>query len=85
MIALLRKVVDPGKGEGARWASMRMHRIASKALEDLGASSKLNAEWEFLSMLRDQGRSCATTFYEEHRDALGHKSSFDIDEFLETV
>ena len=85
MIALLRKVVDPGNGEGARWATMRIHRIASKALEDLGASSKLNAEWDFLCMLRDQGRDCAATFYEEHGDALGHTSSFDIDELLEKV
>lgn len=85
MIALLRKVVDPGNGEGARWAAMRIHRIASKALEGLGASSKLNAEWAFLSMLRDQGRECAAGFYEEHGDALGHASSLDIDELLEKV
>ena len=29
MIAVLRKVVDAGSGEGARWAAMRMHRIHS--------------------------------------------------------
>ena len=85
MIALLRKVADPGKGEGAQWAAMRIHRIASKALEDLGASSKLNAEWDFLCMLRDQGRRCAAAFYEEHGEKLGHTSSFDIDELLAIV
>lgn len=85
MIALLRKVVDPGNGEGARWAAMRIHRIASKTLDGLGASSKLNAEWDFLCMLRDQGRSSAARFYEEHGNALGHKSSFDVEELLEIV
>lgn len=85
MIALLRKVVDPGSGEGARWAAMRIHRIASKALAELGASSKLNAEWDFLCMLRDQGRLCAETFYEEHGNKLGHTSSFDLDELLAIV
>ncbi|MGC2045992.1 MAG: patatin-like phospholipase family protein, partial [Pseudolabrys sp.] len=51
MIALLREVADPGKGEGARWAGMRTHRIMTEMMADLGYSSKLNAEWEFLSML----------------------------------
>ncbi len=85
MLALLRKVVDPGKGEGARWAGMRIHRIASAALEGLGASSKLNAEWDFLCMLRDEGRRSAVQFHEEHGRVLGHASSFDIDELLTLV
>jgi NTE family protein len=85
MIALLRKVADPGNGEGAQWAAMRIHRIASKALSELGASSKLNAEWDFLCMLRDQGRRCAEDFYEEHGKKLGHTSSFDVDELLAMV
>jgi len=52
MIALLRQVADPGSSEGAQWAGMRIHRIASEMLTELGASSKLNAEWEFFSLLR---------------------------------
>ena len=31
MIALLRQVADPGDGEGARWAGMRMHRDRQRA------------------------------------------------------
>ena len=31
MIALLRQVADPGDGEGARWAGMRIHLIAQRA------------------------------------------------------
>ena len=52
MIALLRQVADPGTGEGARWAQMRTHRIATDLLTQLGASSKLNAERDFLALLR---------------------------------
>src|ERR1700722_8432168 len=55
MIALLRQVADPGHGEGARWAGMRMHRIMSDALGDFGASSKVNAEWAFVSLLKEGG------------------------------
>ena len=48
MIALLRQVADPGDGEGAQWAGMRIHRIASDVMTELGSSSKLNAEWDIL-------------------------------------
>jgi NTE family protein len=57
MIALLRQIADPGTGEGARSAQMRTHRIKSDMLVELGASSKFNAEWDFVTLLRDEGRS----------------------------
>ena len=63
MIALLRQVADPGDSEGAQWAGMRIHLIASEMLTELGASSKLNAEWEFFSMLRDEGRGLRKSFW----------------------
>ena len=62
MIALLRQAADPGHGEGARWAGMRTHRIMSDRLAEFGASSKLNAEWEFLAMLKVEGRKSAADF-----------------------
>jgi NTE family protein len=33
---------------------MRIRRSASDAMVELGYSSRLNEEWEFLSMLRDE-------------------------------
>ncbi|MEY6433608.1 patatin-like phospholipase family protein [Thioalkalicoccus limnaeus] len=83
MIALLRQVADPGHSEGALWAAMRLHRIASPAMLDLGYSSKLNAEWDFLTMLRDEGRRCAALFLERHSQDLGHRPTFDLDDLLE--
>jgi NTE family protein len=85
MIALLRQVADPGSGEGALWAGMRIHRVASEMMTDLGYSSKLNAEWDFLTMLRDEGRRAADAFLAEHRDNLGKRSTLDIDRLLQTV
>jgi NTE family protein len=82
MIALLREVADPGKGEGARWAGMRTHRIMTEMMADLGYSSKLNAEWEFLSMLRTEGRRATSEFIDAHADDLGHRSTTDIDVLL---
>lgn len=83
MIALLRQVADPGQSEGARWAAMRMHRIASPMMLELGYSSKMNAEWEFLCLLRDEGRRQAGLFLEQHGDDLGHRSSLDLDSFID--
>jgi NTE family protein len=85
MIALLRQVANPGDSEGARWAGMRIHRIASAMMTELGYSSKLNAEWEFLCMLRDEGRRCAEAFLKDHLDDLGRRSSFDLDSLLQSV
>jgi NTE family protein len=82
MIALLRQVADPGTGEGARWANMRTHRIKTEMLAQLGASSKLNAEWDFLSMLCVEGRRAASEFLDAHADDLGKRSTADLDILL---
>jgi len=82
MIALLRQVVDPGQGEGARWAGMRMHTIMTDKLAEFGASSKLNAEWEFLTMLKAEGRRCAGEFLAAHGGAIGNNSTADINALL---
>ena len=82
MIALLRQVSDPGHGEGARWAGMRTHRIMSDALTQFGASSKLNAEWAFVSLLKEEGRKSADEFLVAHGEDLGHRSTADIDVLL---
>jgi NTE family protein len=84
MIALLRKMAHP-TDEGARWAAMRIHRVASDIMLDLGYSSKLNAEWAFLVMLRDRGRAAADEFLAAHRKHLGRRSSFDLDALLADV
>lgn len=83
MIALLRQVANPGNCEGALWAKMRVHRIASSAMTELGYSSKLNAEWDFLCLLRDEGRRSAEGFLKDHARHLGRQSSLDLDALLE--
>ena len=85
MIALLRQVADPGDTEGALWAGMRIHRVASDLMVNLGYSSKLNAEWDFLCMLRDAGRSAANSFLAVHSADLGQRSSYDLDVLLKSV
>ena len=72
----------PGSGEGARWAGMRTHRIMSEMLTELGYSSKLNGEWAFLRMLRDEGRRATGAFLQEHAKDLGRRSTADLDVLL---
>jgi len=85
MMALLRQVADAGSSEGRKWAQMRVHLIASKVLAQLGASSKFNAEWDFLCMLRDEGRRAAAAFLTADGANIGQRSSIDLDILLQNV
>ena len=85
MIALLNKVADPGRGEGAQWAGMRIHRIATERVTELESTSKMITEWPFLCALRDEGRRTAAAFLEEHGDNLGKKSTLDLDAMMEPL
>lgn len=82
MIALMQQAVDPGTGEGRRWAGMHTHRILSDKLAEFGASSKLNAERPFLQMLKEEGRKAAEEFLKMHGQDLGRRSTADLDVLL---
>lgn len=85
MIALLHQVADPGRGEGAKWAQMRMHRIATDRVTELDSSSKKITEWRFLCGLRDEGRRTAEKFLATNAKHLGVRSSLDLNLFLEKL
>jgi NTE family protein len=82
MIAVLRRVANPGDAEGARWAKMRIHMIASGMMTSLGVSSKLNAEWGFFTFLRDEGRRRADEFLATRAADVGRRSTVDIEQLL---
>jgi NTE family protein len=56
--------------------------VRNEVMVDLGYSSKLNAEWAFLEWLRDAGRAAAEVFLRDHAEAIGKRSSLDIDAML---
>ena len=85
MMAVFRQASDPGTNEGARWAGMRIHRISSSTMTELGYSSKLNAEWEFFCMLRNEGRRSAEAFLVAHSADLGVRSTLDLDDLLDHI
>lgn len=85
MIALLRQVASEGDSEGARWARMRIHLVGNAIMNELGYSSKLNAERPFLAMLRAEGRAAAEIFLAENAANIGERSSLDLDVLLQGV
>jgi NTE family protein len=48
-------------------------------VKDLVASSKLNAEWSYLRILFDLGRKWADEWLAENFDAIGERSTLDLD------
>lgn len=85
MIAMMRKMADAGDTEGAQWAKMRIHMVPNRLMATLGYSSKLNAEWDFLSMLKEEGRKAGQEFIDRFGDRLGLESTVDLDVLLEGV
>ncbi|MFI0472627.1 patatin-like phospholipase family protein [Halomonas sp. HMF6819] len=79
MIALLKHALDEQGIENCYQQAL-FHRISGEqALEDLSVSSKMNAEWPFLCHLFELGRTAAERWLEENFDALGERSTLDID------
>lgn len=77
-IDLLQKL--EAKGSADIKGDLRLHMIHCAAdLELLDASSKMNAEWSYLTQLFAQGRSWADDWLAENFRHLGKKSSFDLD------
>lgn len=61
-----------------------IHSIRSdEALEDLSVASKFDVSWSFLTDLRDRGRKVADQWLDQNFDAVGNRSTVDLDkEFL---
>ena len=78
-IAFVTSLVERGKLEPSEAKQMLIHSIrADEEMTHYGVSSKLNADWSFLSLLRDKGRAHAQRWLEQHFDAIGEHSSVDI-------
>ena len=84
MMALLRRnaAALTGDSESCEWARMRVHIVRNTVMSKLGYSSKLSAEWDFLSMLKQEGRKAAEAFLIEHGHDLGKTSTLDIDQLI---
>jgi NTE family protein len=85
-IAFVQRLLSQGQlkeSAAKRLKRMHLHRIAAEQeLRDLGSASKANVELDFLLYLKELGRSAASAWLAESRNALGVRSSFDAREAL---
>jgi NTE family protein len=83
-IHLLHQLIEVGGLEAERYRDMRVHLIhADEELQAYGASSKLNAEWSYLSLLFDRGRHWASTWLDQNFDRIGDCSTFNLGELFQ--
>lgn len=85
LIELLHELIDAERLESERYRDVFVHLIhAHEELKDLDASSKMNAEWEYLVHLKDRGWTWADRFLERHYDDLGVRATFDLKSLFST-
>ena len=78
-LAFLWEIIHHENLERERYRDARIHAIHDEeTMLGLGVSSKLNAEWAFLTYLRDQGRKAAQNWLSRRYDDLGVRNSLDL-------
>lgn len=79
-IDFVTKLIDGGFDDGGRLKRLNMHVVdAEDVMQDLGFSSKLNADWDFLCHLRDVGYERTNDWLAAHRADIGTRSTADIE------
>jgi len=79
-IAFVKRLLTEQRVERDRYKDLRLHLITDEAgLGALDAASKLDTSRSFLESLCRMGRAAAGRWLDEHRAAVGLRSSYDIE------
>jgi NTE family protein len=82
-IAFVSRLIDEGKVKEGSIKRMLIHSIAAEDfMQKLGVNSKMNADWEFLTHLRDAGRARAAEWLASNFQHLAKQSSTDFELYL---
>ena len=82
-VAFVTRLIDEGKIKEGSMKRMLIHSIAAEDfMQRLGVNSKMNADWEFLTHLRDAGRERASEWLAAHFQHLAKQSSTDFEVYL---
>lgn len=78
---LVDRLLSSGANPGGRFRKVFIHNInPEKIMQRYNLSSKLNADWAFLSTLRDHGRQYAEEWLNQHYDKIGLESTCNVRE-----
>jgi NTE family protein len=82
-ISFVTHLIKENEGMGNNLKQMRIHSVdATDVMGKLGVASKLNADWEFLTYLRDVGRERAERWLDDAYARVGRESTTDIMSYL---
>ena len=82
-IHLLHQLIETEGLESERYRDVFVHIIhAAEEVQHLEASSKLNAEWDYLTYLFGKGSAWAESWLADHFDDLGVRSTIDLDDLF---
>jgi NTE family protein len=86
-IRFVSKMVKEGKLEHDRYKDMHIHMVRRpEEMDQLNASSKLNASWAFFQHLHGLGRQAAEVWLQECATRLGDESTINIEhDFLKPL
>ncbi len=83
MVEFVNKCLRRGDLKGQPFREIFLHRIdGGSGLEALSPSSKVNAEWLFLTHLRDLGRAAAKKWLKDHFDDVGVNSTILVEPYF---
>ena len=89
LLALMQQLVGTERSAGGpplfrRVQDLRVHMIdGGESLAPLGADSKTDTGWAFLSKLHDLGLEAADRWLDANRQDVGQRSSFDLSSVLQ--
>ena len=77
----MQELIDDGKISDGSLKRVLVHAIAAdEVMQKLSVMSKLNADWEFLTELRNDGRDYASRWLETTFERVGNESTIDVRE-----
>lgn len=78
-VDFINRLMDEGRMNEDGFRRLRIHVIAApEEVTDLGHSSRLNPQWEFLEHLFELGRASADQWLAAHYDDIGARETVDI-------
>lgn len=79
-INFVKKLIHTGKLSSTEYHDVHMHMVSPPDhVHEMNASTKMNADWHFIQMLRDVGRQQMEDWLRAHKSSLGKRSTLDIE------